>query len=139
MKLLGASQNDLIDLYKLCVRSALEMAVPLWSGSLIKKDSQSIERVQVNALKLILGNYYTNYTDSLKEMKLDNLEVRRKKLCLKFAKKCLKNRKFKHWFTVRSGMKTRSKERFINPAANKKRYRLSSIPYLTNILNENYI
>ena len=35
------------------------------------------------------------------DLDLENLEIRRKNICLKFAKKCLKNDRFKHWFPKR--------------------------------------
>ena len=64
--------------------------MPLWTGALTEKDKNSIERVQVNALKVILGNKYTSYSQELENMNLDKLTVRRDKICLKFAKKCQK-------------------------------------------------
>ena len=67
---------------------------------------------------------------------LDNLEDRRKKICLKFATKCVKNNKFKHWFPKKPKNSTRSHEIYIKPSGQTKRYLTSSIPYLTNILNE---
>ena len=92
------------------------------------------------ALKIILGDSYTNYTESLKKLDLDTLAVRRDKLCLKFAKKCIKNEKFQHWFPKKSLLNTRSKESkgiYSMPKFKKKRYQTSSIPYLITILNKN--
>ena len=45
LKYLGASDNTLIDLFKLHLRSTLELAVPLWTGSITKKEINSIERL----------------------------------------------------------------------------------------------
>ena len=140
LKHLGASDDTLIDLFKLHVRSTLEMALPLWAGALTKSEINSIERVQKISVKLILGNRYREYNQALKDLDLENLEIRRKNICLKFAKKCLKNDRFKHWFPKRVSKNTRNKEMFIQPSGpHTKRYLTSSIPYLINILNENQI
>ena len=52
----------------------------------------------------------------LKLLRLDTLEERRKMLCLRFAKGCLKNKKVNR--------------------ANTKRYEMSAIPYIQKLLNE---
>ena len=137
LKLLGASDETLIDLFKLHVRSTLEMAVPLWDGSLTQKEVNSIERVQKNTMKLLLGNSYRSYDQALSFMDLETLEHRRKNICLKFAKKCVTNNRFKHWFPKRPSNSTRSTDIYIAPSGQTKRYLTSSIPHLINILNEN--
>ena len=136
IKYLGASIETQLDLYKLYVRSAVEMAAPLWTGSLNKTDIAAIERVQKNSVKFILGNQYRTYDEALKRLNLDTLELRRKKLCLKFARKTSKNENFKHWFPKKSSLNTRSKEIYIEPTFKTKRYQKSSIPHLINLLNE---
>ena len=45
------------------------------------------------ALKIILGNSYTSYTDALKWTGLETLAARRTKVCLNFARKCTKYEK----------------------------------------------
>ena len=42
LKKLGASVTTLLDLFKLRVRSAVEMAVPLWAGAITQKEIKSI-------------------------------------------------------------------------------------------------
>ena len=105
-------------MFKLFVRSALEPAVPLW------------------AVKLISGPTYRDYIGAIKSFKLDTLDARRKKLCLKFAKKSVKSERFKHWFKLKPSMNTRNKEKYQNPKDNTKRFERSAIPYLTDLLNE---
>ena len=130
LKILGASQNTLIDVYRLYVRSVLEMASPLWGGSITKKNSQDIEAVQITCMKLIGGQQFQDYEQSLQMMGLDSLVARGEKLCLKFAKKSLKSSRFKHWFPTKASLKTRSGKKFIEPKGNTKRYLTSSIPHL---------
>ena len=57
LKVLGASLETLLDIYKLFCRSVVEYAAPVWSGALSKKNKQDLERVQQNALSVICGVY----------------------------------------------------------------------------------
>ena len=69
---------------------------------------------------------------------MESLEDRRTRLCLKFAKNCLKNEKLKQLFPLSGknhGMKTRLREKFKVHHANTERYRKSAIPYMQNLLN----
>ena len=50
------------------------------------------------AVKVILGKSYLDYNDGLEKLRLQRLNIRREKICLNFAKKCLKNEKVKHFF-----------------------------------------
>ena len=52
-----------------------------------------LERVQKGALRIILGDKYENYKNALEVTKLDSPEDRREKLCLRFAKQCLRHEK----------------------------------------------
>ena len=135
LKLLGAPIHMLIDVFKLYVRSRLEMAVPLWAGALTKKNIQDIELVQVNCLQIIIGDRSHSYKQSLKILGLDTLAKRRDKLCLKFAKKSVKNPRFSHWFPLRQAAETRSHKKYVEPKANTKRFLTSSIPHLIRLMN----
>ena len=46
LKKLGASQEDLLDVYCKQIRSILEIAVPVWNGSLTGELIIELERVQ---------------------------------------------------------------------------------------------
>ena len=71
LKKFGLSKADLIDTYIKKVRSVLEMAVPVWHAALTKSDTAQIERVQKAALRIILGEEYCSYLDSLELLELD--------------------------------------------------------------------
>ena len=86
LKDLGVSQQTLIDMFRSCVRSALEMAVPLWAGALTQADINSIERVQKVAMKIIQGDHYFDYVQSLEDLNLKSLDIRRDEICLKLLK-----------------------------------------------------
>ena len=70
---------------------------------------------------------------------LEDLETRRKNLCLDFARKCVKNKKLSHMFpqnTKTPNMNTRKDEIYKVHHANTGRYQKSSIIYMQNLLNE---
>ena len=90
--------GDLKKIYMLQIRSKLEQSAAVWHSSLNKKDSKDLERVQKSALKVILGDRYNNYEEALKTIRIDSLEERRQKLCLKFAQQCLRNDKMRDMF-----------------------------------------
>ena len=108
--------TDLKKIYMLQVRSKLEQSAPVWHSSLTKKSTSDLERVQKCALRVILGDKYTNYKDALGVIKLDSLEDRREKLCLKFAKQCLRHEKLNGMFPRRMDkhpMEKRGFEKFV--------------------------
>jgi len=65
LKLLGASKNTLMDIYKLFCRSVLEYAAPVWAGALTNKNKQDLERVQRNAMRIISDAQNTPYLEFL--------------------------------------------------------------------------
>ena len=88
---------DLKQIYTTFVRSKLEHSAVVWHSSLTQKNTSDLERVQKAVVKIIKGSKYTNCDNGLKYLKLDSFEER-KKLCLNFAKKCLKIEKSKTFF-----------------------------------------
>jgi predicted component of type VI protein secretion system len=133
LKLLGAKEDTMIEIYKLFCRSVLEYCAPVWSGALTKANTEDIERVQRNALKIIMGASYVNYEECLDQINEQTLKERRDQLCLRFAESCLKNDKFSSWF--QKGVNTRSGSYFLEPVSKTNRYRNSAIPHLTRLLN----
>ena len=90
--------EDMKIIYISYIRSILEQSCQVWHFSLTKENSEDLERVQKNALKIVLGNKYIDYESSLNELNLRALYVRRESLCLKFAQKCTENSKTKDIF-----------------------------------------
>ena len=123
------------DTYIKEIRSIVEMAVPVWHSGLTVKLSRDIERVQKVALLIILGDHYTNYDVACTLVGIEPLQMKREQLCIKFALKNLKqeNSLFK---IVSNPVNTRSKTKVvIEPKSNYKRFRNSSIPYLSRLVN----
>ena len=85
------TRSEMFDVYIKEIRSILEFAVPVWHSGLTRKQSIAIERIQKLALKIVLQEDYLNYKNACNVFSADTLEVRRKKLYLKFATKNLKS------------------------------------------------
>ena len=137
LKEFGASQSDLIEIYKSQVRSILEFAVPVWASYITKSEKNKIERVQKCALAIIQNERYKSYTQALSDTKLEFLEDRRQDQLLKFARKSLRHPKFKNWFEINKNIvNTRSqKTKFKKVTGYKKKLEKSPIGYMTEILN----
>ena len=58
LKKMGASDQDLVDMYIKQIRSILELAVPAWQGALTVDDKIEIERVQKSVAHIIIGERY---------------------------------------------------------------------------------
>ena len=139
LKVLGANQKALLDVYVKQVRCILEFGAPAWQGSITTAEKYDIERVQKIAVHIILGRKYNSYKDALQTLNLESLEDRRIRLCLKFALKAEVHPKFKHWFKEQHRpYNTRCKTKYKEPHAMHSRYAKSPIAYLTKLLNLHY-
>ena len=56
----GIPIEDLVTIYVLYIRSILEQSCQVWHSSLSLENLQDLERVQKNALKIILQDEYTH-------------------------------------------------------------------------------
>ena len=140
LKALGASNEELIDVYAKQVRSILEQAVAVWSPALTLYQAAQIERVQKTFCAVVLGPMYTDYSSALTTLDLVPLDERRQTLCSNFAKKCFRSEKYSDWFVPvvndPDNVQTRSdKTGLVAVNTRTKRYRKSPLPYLTEQLN----
>ena len=122
------------------MRSILEQSCAIWHSSLTEVNITDLECLQKNAFRTILGNLYSDYTESQNILQLENLTKRTEKLSLKFAMICQNNPKTKELFPLKEqnhDMKTRNTEKYKVTFANTERLRRSAVPYLQNLLNKN--
>ena len=136
----GVPREDLKTIYILYVRSHFEQSCQVWHSSLTLENLTDLERVQKNALKIILKDDYKNYNEALKDLGLDSLYERREQLCLSFAKKCLKSTNIQvksilPLNNVQSTMETRKPEKYHVNMARTIRYQKSAVPYMQRLLN----
>ena len=78
--------SDMKAIYTAFIRSKLDHSSVVWNSGITKANRKSIERIQKAAWKVILKDKYKNYEDALKYLNMDNLNERRNKHSLKFAK-----------------------------------------------------
>ena len=136
LKKLGASKDDLIDVYFKQIRNILEFASPVWNPSLTGDDIINLERVQKTVLHIILGDNYMSYSSALKISGLQKLSERRKKLSLAFAKKTVKSSKLNTWFRLNQNQGGRTNQpKFCPVSARPERFKKSPISELIKILN----
>ena len=109
----------------------------LWYGT--KGEQKDLERIQKVALRIILKDSYSTYSEALVLTGLDTLSSRRSQLCLNFAKKCLKGDKTKDMFPVNTNT-TNTRNHEVYQVTNAKTGRLakSAIPFMQRLLNANY-
>ena len=131
----GAPISDLILLYIQYVRNHCEKSCVVWNSLITKDNSTDIERVQKTALRIIYKSNYIDYENALKISGLEPLSERRKNLCLKFAKGCLKNEDTKDMFPLKNVSRTREPEIFEVFPANTSRMQNSPIIYMQHLLN----
>ena len=132
-----SSMKDLKDIYIIFIRSILEHSCVVWHSGLTVKNKKDLERIQKMAVRVIMGKKFESYQKSLKILNLTTLHERREKLCLKFAEKCTKNEKVKHWFPLTNSrnIKTRNHEKYQTFKALTKRWKNSALPYMRRLLN----
>ena len=130
------SQEDMVEIY---IRSILEMNCQVWHYSLTDTERYCLERVQKIACRVILKTKYSSYSQALAVLKLETLDKRRTKLCLTFAKRCLKHPTASKMFPLKPATKynTRKQEKFKVQFAKTSRLRNSAIPQVQRALNTN--
>ena len=135
----GVSLHDLVEIYKLYVRSGVEQSVVVWHSSITCGEDLELERVQKLALRIILKENYIHYSHALEVAGLEPLRQRRQKLCLNFAKKCTRNELTQDMFPLNQRkVNTRNPEKFHVPFARTDRFANSAIPYMSRLLNKDY-
>ena len=137
MKVFNLDMEHICDTYIKEIRSLLELAVPVWHSGLTVKLTRDIERVQKLALGIILGENFVNYEVACTLMEIEPLDSRREQLCLNFARKNIMQDNT--LFTMAPKLvNTRSKKNVVvEPKCNYKRFKNSSIPYLSRLVNKN--
>ena len=141
LKYVGVSTTDLLDIYKLFVRSRAEYMSVVWHSSLTAAETQKIENIQKTSLKIILADIYTEYEPGLVLTGLETLAARRVARCLAFAKRCLNNDQTKSFFPLNplNPLNLRNPEKYRVNFAHTENYRNSTIPYCQRLLNYDYM
>ena len=89
LKYVGVSQEDLINIYILFIRSVTEYCSVSFHSSLTQKQSDKLERIQKTCLRVILGDHYIDYPSALEIRCLQTLFEGRATRSLYFAKRSI--------------------------------------------------
>ena len=143
LKYVGVKTNDLIDVYKLFIRSCLEYCNIVFHSRLTQNQTKMIENLQVLSLKIICGDDYENYKSALRKYSLSTLQSRRENRILSFSEKCLKHPVHSKMFSLSEKYQSdlhhiRDPKRFIVNKAHTMAYQQSFIPYAQRKLNKQY-
>ena len=128
-------------IYYTRIRCKLEQSAAVWSSSLTQRNINDLERVQKSAVRIIIGKPYESYTQALNELGMKRLTERRKLICLKFAKNCLRIHNFQKLFPTHNNihdMQTRQHEKYQVIRSYGNRYAISAIPSMQKLLNREH-
>ena len=120
------------------IQSILEQRCQVWQYAITEEEIADLERVQKVACRVILQERYISYSEALNVLNLETLSKRRKKLCLKFAKKSLKHENTRDMFPLNTGedKNTRDRGKYWVQHTQNPRLLNSAIPQLQRALNE---
>ena len=142
LKYAGMKQKDLLNIYILHIRSVTEYCSTAFHSSLTSEQDRKLETIQKVSLKIILGQNYSSYEDSLFTTSLKSLKERRQERSLKFVSKSLKHPINKKMFPLNdseSSQVTRNHEKYHVNFAHTELYKRSAIPSLQRLLNQQKI
>ena len=135
LKYAGVNEKDLLDIFKLFIRSICEYCSVVYHNSLTCEQKDKLESIQKTSLKIILGEKYLNYDDALKYCSLETLDKRRQNHMIKFSLKCVSDDFNSKMFPKNN---TKSKEYFQVNFAKTTQYFNSAIPQCQRLLNKIY-
>ena len=93
--------GDLKNIYTTFIRPVLEQSAPVWQSGLTAENAKDLERIQKDAVRLIMVRRHVNYKTSLSKLNLQELPEQRETLCVNFAKRTTQNKKMRHMFPNR--------------------------------------
>ena len=144
LKRLGFSTKELMMAYISFVRPVLEYGSVVWGPGITVDQARAIEAIQCRALQILCGKKLsissTEYDNTLSKFNLEYLSERRGKILFKFGISLLKSDRFRKLLPpLNENTKSLRKQNFLQPIKCKnKRYQNSTIPTVTNMINEQY-
>ena len=130
LKYVGVQTEDLLDVYKLYIRSITEYCSVAFHSSLTVEQSDKIERIQKVCVRVILGEMYIDYHSALEMCGLDTLSSRQ----------CSRHPRNSRLFPLNDNiadLASRKSEKYLVNFAKGKTYQRSTIPYCQRLLNTN--
>ena len=150
LKQFGVKQDKLVTAWKVLLRPIAEYAAPLWHPGLTASEIKKLESLQRKAVGLILGVSYidnrrlykvkgdnVSYEDALIYLGLTSMAERRETITCNFGLDTFNNERHKDFFEEKRNNRpnSRYKPRIQELTCNTDKYRYSSIPYMSRLLN----
>ena len=136
LKYAGTKTEDLLQIYKLFIRSTAEYSSVVFHSNLGKRNTATKEKIQSTCLKVIFPNL--SYTEALTKSGLETMAQRRQNCCLTFSLRAAKHPLQKQLFPKNkpNAHNVRKHEKYeVNHAFNEF-YRNSAIPFCQRLLNK---
>ena len=137
LKRAGVQLEDLVRCYCTFIRPVLECAAPVWHPGLTRTQSDDLEQVQRQCLRILLPE--VNYNEALHIAGLQRLSERRSQLCLNFAKGLESTRHFSGWLPLRRGQchnrNLRDNQKLCSLPSRSRRFDRSPMAHLVHLLN----
>jgi hypothetical protein len=134
----GLNSDELVQVYGSILRSVIEFCSVVYGPLMTAEQSEDIERLQAQSLKIIYG-FDLSYRQVLEKSGLDTLQTRREKALSTFANKCL-NGNYSHWFPLNTAAgRTRESLKFKEEYARCDRLRNSPIFAMRRLLNREHL
>ena len=132
----GLPEADIMAMYNCMIRPVLEFASPAFHSLLTVTQSGELEQLQSRAFKVVYGRKIS-YRSALA---LWSIKVGRSENNIgdNFAKKCLKNPRFTHWFPLsrETPYATRHKEKYLVKKSRTQRHQRNSLNYMRTRMNK---
>ena len=141
LKYVGVGRTDLLDVYKLFIRSCLEYCSVVFHTMLTLEQSRMYENCQRVSLKVIMAGDYADYESALRSCSLDTLYKRWENRVLQFSLRALKHPKHSKMFPLSNKFRDnvhdlREHERYIVNFTHGEKYKSSFIPQAQRRLNQ---
>ena len=137
LKRSGVQLGDLVRCYCTFVRPLLEYAAPVWHPGLTIQQSDVLEQVQRQVLRVFLLD--SSYSEARHISGLPTLSERRTKLCVNFASGHAESTDFSNWLPPRRGKchhhNLRNKNKLSTMPTKSGRFSSSRIMFFTKLLN----
>ena len=142
MKALGVDIPTLTQYWRTEGRVHLEYQAPLWHSSLTLAQSRTLARAQRVAMAAITGRWHPrpSHSDQLTELALEPLDVRRTRLCRRFAERTATRSRHTDMSSLEAAGVTVTTRRagrglYREPRCRTASYYKSAVPYLSRLLN----
>ena len=128
--------DDMLFIYKTVLRPVIDFAAPSYHSSLTKTQSDCIEKLQRDSMKIICGRT-VSYREVIDKGVVETLRDRRLEATRAFAEKNIEGPFSERWFPRKEahGYPTRAEKPFLEQRAKTERMRNSPVYFMRRLMN----